>query len=346
MNITIRHARIEDTHQIGEAEREIAKEPGFFCSAPSELTDENVANIISAFLKDKNGVYLVAEYEGKLVGHAFLEPFHTQSLRHIADLNVAVHVGWQKKGIGTMLLEQIIQWAKDSGILEKIQLNVRASNSSAISLYKKMGFQEEGRLKNRVKVKDHYIDDIVMGLDLMNDQQVMKIDNIEIRKIEEKDVDNLITTFCFPWSSIQETTEKWARYFVEHQKQIRTVYLLEKQGTLMGYASILYLSAYPDFRNAGIPEINDLWISEEYRGKGLGKQFICHLEGIACTEGYKQIGLGVGLYSDYGRAQRLYCKQGYVPDGKGITYKTSPVIPGKKYPVDDDLILWMVKSLI
>jgi len=51
---------------------------------------------------------------------------------------------------------------------EKIKLNVRASNTIAISLYKKIGFQEEGRLKNRLKIKELYIDDIIMGLDLRN----------------------------------------------------------------------------------------------------------------------------------------------------------------------------------
>ncbi len=166
MNITIRHAAISDAHAIADAEREIAKEPGFLCSQPFELTDENVINTISAFLKNKNGVYFVAENKTQIVGHAFLEPLHLQSLRHVADLNIVVHSGWQKKGIGTILLEHLIDWAKNSNAIEKIQLNVRASNIAAISFYKKMGFEEEGRLKNRLKVKDRYIDDIIMGLDL------------------------------------------------------------------------------------------------------------------------------------------------------------------------------------
>lgn len=41
-----------------------------------------------------------------------------------------------------------------------------ATDVEAISLYKKLGFEKEGRLKNRVKIKDRYIDDIIMGLDL------------------------------------------------------------------------------------------------------------------------------------------------------------------------------------
>lgn len=163
--ILIRPAKIEDAGAIVAAERAIAEEPGYFCSHPSELTVENVINTISAF-RSGRGVYLVAESDGKLVGHAFLEPQRLQSLCHVADLHIAVHLGWQKKGIGTKLLKHLIEWAKKSGSILKIQLNVRASNLAAISLYKKMGFEEEGRLKNRVKVKESYIDDIIMGLSL------------------------------------------------------------------------------------------------------------------------------------------------------------------------------------
>jgi hypothetical protein len=231
MTVTIRHAKVEDAHVIAEAEREIAKEPGFFCSQPSELTDENVANTISTFLKDKTGVYLLAECEGKIVDHAFLEPLQPESLRHIADLNIAVHLGWQKKGIGTKLLEHIIEWAKKSGVLEKIQLNVRASNLSAISLYQKMGFREEGRIKNRVKLRNRYIDDVIMGLDLRDQHQAsLEMNDAIIREMQEKDINRLIAAFCFPWSSVQATSNKWKQYYREHKKQIRTVYLLEKQG--------------------------------------------------------------------------------------------------------------------
>lgn len=186
MSINIRSARIEDAHAIAEAERQIAQKPGFFCSQPSELTDENVAHTIASFQKDKKGVYLVAESGNQIVGHAFLEPHPLQSLSHVADLNIAVHIGWQGQGIGKQLLQEIIEWAKHSSSIEKIQLNVRALNTAAISLYKKMGFREEGRLLKRLKVKDQYIDDIVMGLDL-TEPSSQNLDRKRKRSDEERD---------------------------------------------------------------------------------------------------------------------------------------------------------------
>lgn len=345
MIVTIRHAKIEDAHVIAEAEREIAKQPGFFCSQPSELTDENVINTISSFKKSKTGVYLVAEYQNKIVGHAFLEPYKLKSLSHIADLNIAVYLGWQRKGVGKKLLEHLIEWAKSSDILEKIQLNVRASNGSAISLYRKMGFREEGKIKNRVKIKDHYIDDIIMGLDLRDHQVNLIEQDVTIREMQKKDIHCLIETFCFPWSSVVTTTIKWEQYYKEQQEQIRTVFLIEKQAQIIGYASLLRSSSYSNFKDNSIPEINDVWVSAEYRGKGFGKKLVMYLEKMAHQENHKQIGIGVGLYRDYGRAQKLYAQLGFVPDGQGVTYKYQPIVPGESYPIDDDLVMWLKKDL-
>lgn len=167
MKITIRKATIEDAPAIVAAEKEITKTPGYLCSQPSEISEQNVIKTITTFAESKNGIYLVADLEGKIVGHAFLEPLHLKSISHVAQLMIGVHCGWQEKGIGTALLEQLIAWAKASTSIEKIELNVRASNSRAIALYKKMGFIEEGRLKNRIKISNnHYIDDILMALNV------------------------------------------------------------------------------------------------------------------------------------------------------------------------------------
>lgn len=109
----------------------------------------------------------MAELDGKIVGHSFLEPMHLKSICHVAQLSICVHHGWQEKRIGTALMKELIAWAKQSMTVEKIELNVRASNGRASALYKKMGFVEKGRLKNRIKISEnHYIDDVLMALNV------------------------------------------------------------------------------------------------------------------------------------------------------------------------------------
>jgi hypothetical protein len=41
----------------------------------------------------------------------------------------------------------------------------------------------------------------------------------------------------------------------------------------------------------------------------------------------------------------MYVRRGYIPDGRGITYKWEPVTGGQQVRADDDLVLWLVKRL-
>lgn len=177
-------------------------------------------------------------------------------------------------------------------------------------------------------------------------EKTMKDSNKLILQILQKeDLTDIIKTFTFPWTSFQVTQEKWERYYAEQQTNIRTVCIAKIGDEFVGYGSLLKNTEYPEFKNLGIPEINDVWISAEYRGNGFGKKLVEYLEVIALEKNHKWVGIGVGLYKDYGFAQKLYVRMGYIPDGNGATYKYQSVTPGDTYPVDDDLIIWFKKDL-
>lgn len=116
-------------------------------------------------------------------------------------------------------------------------------------------------------------------------------------------------------------------------------------GNLVGCGHLIKKSAYPYFYENNIPEINDLNVFTEFRKKGIAGSIIDELEKIA-SETYEIIGIGVGLYKDYGSAQRLYCKKGYIPDGNGVQYDEKEVKPGTHVLVDDFLNLYFTKKLI
>lgn len=113
---------------------------------------------------------------------------------------------------------------------------------------------------------------------------------------------------------------------------------------LAGCGHLIKKSDYPYFNENNIPEINDLNVFPAFRKKGIAGTIIDELEKIA-SETYDTIGIGVGLYQDYGSAQRLYCKKGYIPDGNGIQYNEKQVLPGTYVLVDDYLNLYFTKRL-
>ena len=164
-----------------------------------------------------------------------------------------------------------------------------------------------------------------------------------IRPLTNTDIPKIVTRYSFPWSTKEKTQALWDSYYQEQQEGIRTVAVIDKNHEILGYGSLLRKPECPFFAQKNIPEINAIWIDEEHRGRGLGTALIKWLEQLASQESHQQIGIGVGLYKDYGPAQKLYSKLGYSPDGNGITYKGQPAIAGQSYVLDDDLILWLTK---
>lgn len=160
-----------------------------------------------------------------------------------------------------------------------------------------------------------------------------------------QDIAKIVSRYSFPWSTPEKMKTLWDTYYQEQLDAIRTVAVIEKHDEILGYGSLLRKPECPFFAEKNIPEINAIWIDENHRNQGLGTALIKWLEARAKQEGYQQIGIGVGLYKDYGPAQRLYFQLEYIPDGNGITFKGQPTIPGQTYPLDDDLILWLVKKL-
>jgi len=83
---------------------------------------------------------------------------------HQSNLGISVLKEFWDIGVGTGLMEKMIEFAKETGKTEIIHLGVRADNDRAIALYKKLGFQEIGRYPKYFKIRGEYYDDILMNL--------------------------------------------------------------------------------------------------------------------------------------------------------------------------------------
>ena len=139
--------------------------------------------------------------------------------------------------------------------------------------------------------------------------------------------------------------QSWQARLSEQESGRRTVLVAWDLGRPIGYGSLLAPSGYPPFAAAGIPEIHDLSVAARCRGRGVATALIGALEAMAAKAGHGEVGIGVGLYADYGSAQRLYARLGYVPDGRGVTSWGKPIVPGSRVRVDDELVLWMTRRL-
>src|SRR5580658_314314 len=130
----------------------------------------------------------------------------------------------------------------------------------------------------------------------------------------------------------------WRQYLDEQRDGVRDLLVAAEGGEIVGYVGLLWRSHYPTFAAARIPEISDMVVARAWRRRGLGEQMIGACEARARAAGHVTMGIGVGLYADYGAAQRLYVRLGYRPDGRGVSYANAPAVPGQSYRLDDELV--------
>lgn len=166
MEIIIREAMAEDAEQIiaytkivgGETENLTFGETGF------PVTLEQEEKFLKSVLNDKTSVHLVACKDGEIIGEGSLSGL-PRRMCHRAELGITVRKIYWGQGIGSLLMKELIKYAKENGI-ELLNLDVRSDNVNAIHLYEKFGFKHIGTSPAFFKIDGKYVDFELMYLDL------------------------------------------------------------------------------------------------------------------------------------------------------------------------------------
>ena len=109
----------------------------------------------------------VAEDAGQVVGYAVIGRRTTlESNRHVGVLRaIAVAPAQRGTSLAQELMRAAIAAARERG-MRKLCLTVLGSNPRAIAFYKRHGFVVEGTLRDEFLLRDVYVDDVLMALDL------------------------------------------------------------------------------------------------------------------------------------------------------------------------------------
>jgi ribosomal protein S18 acetylase RimI-like enzyme len=165
---------------------------------------------------------------------------------------------------------------------------------------------------------------------------------ILIRRLVADDCETLFQAFArHGWN---KPLTQYQQYLKEQASNEREVLIAEFKGEFAGYLTIIWQSKYTPFRKNKIPEIVDLNVLIKFRDQGIGTALMNAAESLI-AEKFKLVGIGVGMTSDYGAAQRLYVKRGYIPDGRGVSRNGKILGYGNEIKVDDDLTLHFIKEL-
>ena len=103
---------------------------------------ESEAEFIAGMENSNDAIMLVAKDGSKIVGNASLTRL-PRRMGHRGDFAVSVTKEYWNQGIGSKLLHEVINFAKENSF-EVIDLQVRSDNLTAIHLYEKFGFEKIG----------------------------------------------------------------------------------------------------------------------------------------------------------------------------------------------------------
>lgn len=166
--------------------------------------------------------------------------------------------------------------------------------------------------------------------------------SLQIRDLRSEDA--VVISAAFSAIGWRKPVSQYDAYAAEQQAGERDVLVATLDQQFAGYVTIRWRSTYPPFAATAIPEIQDFNVLPAYRRRGIGTRLMDQAEQRVARR-CDTVGIGVGMYADYGHAQRLYVLRGYVPDGRGLTYRGEVLPPMASAINDDDLVLFFTKKL-
>ncbi len=160
--VILRTPKWEDLDDMLELINSLVEERADILRSEKVLREEEIdwlSKVLSRLEKDET-FYVVAEVNGKVVAVSEINR-RSGYERHVGVVGIAIRSGFRNIGIGTEIMQTLIDQARVTG-LKVLTLTAFATNSSAIHLYEKVGFMQTGRVPKKHFKEGKYIDEIIM----------------------------------------------------------------------------------------------------------------------------------------------------------------------------------------
>ena len=162
--INVRKAEPSDAAQlVSLAEAVGREEERWILSSDTWRTIADERRYVKSVFRHPDAAVFVAEEDGRLLARMSLARDPHPASRHVADLGLMVAAEHRRRGIGTMLLDAAVTWARVAGV-SKLELHVFPWNEPALRLYESFGFEREGLRKQHYEREGAYVDAILMAL--------------------------------------------------------------------------------------------------------------------------------------------------------------------------------------
>lgn len=162
--VTIASPGIGDAAELTELVRYIMAKSEHLHTQADEftITQEQQEKRIQTLLDHPDYLIIVANVDGKIVGTLDFLCGKQRKIAHHGSFGMSIHPEFQGMGIGRAMLESLLEWATANPRLETVRLQVHSKNERALALYRSVGFREEGRELDGVKVGDEEYDHVIL----------------------------------------------------------------------------------------------------------------------------------------------------------------------------------------
>ncbi|MEI6856296.1 N-acetyltransferase [Psychrilyobacter sp.] len=162
--MNIRKGRIDDIDKVYKLYKKVSKIEGGIARLEDEVTREYVEGFIKNALDD--GVLIVAEKDGEVVGEIHGYKIGLRVFDHVlSNITIVVSPDFYGEGIGKKIFLKFMEEGKKIEGISRMELIARESNQKALKFYESLGFEIEGKMRQRIKnSKDELEADIMMGI--------------------------------------------------------------------------------------------------------------------------------------------------------------------------------------
>jgi len=163
--IIVRYPESSDAPEMTDYINKLSDERTFITYQGEHENLESEANYLNSVLgkiQKKKSVHLLVFVEQQLAGIAGVD-LGDKINSHVGILGISIDQEFRGKGIGKILMENILTESADQLKQMKIlTLGVFSNNAFAYNWYKKLGFKDYGNLPKGVKLENGYVNHIYM----------------------------------------------------------------------------------------------------------------------------------------------------------------------------------------
>ncbi len=170
-SVTLRLLEEADKKALLDFANSLPEEDLLFLSF--DITQEKVVNDWIKKVLEGLWYTIVAEADGKIIGHGSLLRTEQIWSRHLGEIILLIAPEFRGKGLGSILANEIFDKAREIGLM-KVVARMASEQKSAIAVFEKLGFKAEALLGDYVIDRQNRTHDLIaMSYDVKGFSQAL-----------------------------------------------------------------------------------------------------------------------------------------------------------------------------